>query len=363
MSLISALLTGALEFIYYTSDTSPAELGAYNLSTKSFSRVTTLGQFGSLFGDNIDYNEKTNVLYTSTELLSDDNPMTSGRLISWDQKKVVAINTTYCWAIHANVIAGEILCLSEWPFYNFSSSSSSLSSPLSRKEMYSTRRSLSRSLIKEALLSKQPLYVVTKKRWSSAPPLQQMQFIVSINPTSGATSLVKRDWSDEDVPTNNCETLDRSDSNNPILYVWMTNVDTYATTIYGINAKTGSVLSKAVVPDNIIYFTWEFNSADLKTYGIVAVAPAGKSYETSFVSLDLKSGAHTVISSLPMFDNDLVLSDVSTLSEETGTFFTLYYNSSLTYFGIGISLSTGKFTWGPEIITSAYEPGQFIYRK
>lgn len=219
MSLISALLTGALEFIYYTSDTSPAELGAYNLSTKSFSRVTTIGQFGSLFGDNIDYNEKTNVLYTSTELLSDDNPMTSGRLISWDQKKVVAINTTYCWAIHANVIAGEILCLSEWPFYNFSSSSSSLSSPLSRKEMYSTRRSFSRSLIKEALLSKQPLYVVSKKRWSSAPPLQQMQFIVSINPTSGATSLVKRDWSDEDVPTNNCETLDRSDSNNPILYV------------------------------------------------------------------------------------------------------------------------------------------------
>jgi hypothetical protein len=56
-----------------TSYTSPAELGAYNLSTKSFSRVTTLGKFGSLFGDNIDYNKETNVLYTSTEFLSDDN--------------------------------------------------------------------------------------------------------------------------------------------------------------------------------------------------------------------------------------------------------------------------------------------------
>jgi hypothetical protein len=369
MTSLFKLLTGALEFIFYTSDNSPAQLGAYNLSTKTFSKVVTLGEFGSLFGDNIDYNADTNVLYTSTELLADGNPMTSGRLLSWDQKKVAAINSTFCWAIHSNVIGGDVLCLTEWPFYNFSSSSSSSSLSLSLKNLHTTRRSRTKSHIREALMNQLPLSIVSKKHalmTSNTAPLQQMQFIVSINPTSGSTSLVKRDWSDEDVPTNNCETLDRTNPTKPILYSWMSNVDTFSTTIYGVDATTGTVLTKSAVPNNIIYFTWEWNQVDSKTYGIVAVAPAGKAYETSFASLDLKSGTHTVIAKLPMFDNTsdpIVLGDVSTLSEETGTFFTLYYNSSLTYFAIGIDISTGKINFGPEIITSAYEPGQFIYRK
>ena len=209
MASLFKLLTGALEFIYYTSDNSPAQLGAYNLSTKTFSTVVTFGEYGSLFGDNIDYDADTNVLYTSTELLADGNPMTSGRLLSWDQKKVAAINSTFCWAIHSNVIAGDILCLTEWPFYNFSSSSSSSSSSLSLslKNLHTTRRSRAKSLIREALMNQLPLSIVSKKHalmTSNTAPLQQMQFIVSINPTSGSTSLVKRDWSDEDVPTNNC---------------------------------------------------------------------------------------------------------------------------------------------------------------
>ena len=101
-------------------------------------------------------------------------------------------------------------------------------------------------------------------------------------------------WSNNDVPTNNCETLDRSVPAKPVVFAWMADVVTNANYIYGVDATSGAVLSKVTTPVDTLFYTWEFCRADNKTYGVVAeFVPAKKAWSNTFAALDLQSGSHT----------------------------------------------------------------------
>ena len=356
--------TGSLELIYYTSRAGPAELGSLSLATGKLARLATRGAYGSRFGDNVDYDNAADLLLTSTEALDDPSPVTDGRLITFAgaTKKVAVVNSTFCWGLHAAALDKDVLCLTEWPFYNFSAAGAA---PSSRRAA-ARGAAADRELLALARSSGTPLPLLARQRAADqrrrrgAAPEQQEQFLLRLDVASGRSTLVRRNWSDNDVPQNNCETLDRSGP-KPVLYAWMSDVVNMQSLIYGVDATTGAVLSKVTTPVDTLFYTWEFCRADNKTYGVVAeFVPAKKAWSNTFAALDLQSGSHTTIAAVPEFDSEWGPTFVSTISDDT--FFTCVTDKAGQFLVVGLAIATGKVSFGPVAVNSSYTPGQFVYK-
>jgi hypothetical protein len=311
----AAPLQGYISFLHYVGpQTAPKPvLAALDLSSGKVSTLAALPELDSslLQQSTAFLDPPTNVWALS---MQEDANLTDGRLVQLDWttgKLLPMLLSTYCWAIFSTPNPDQILCMTEWPFWNYSSASSAL--PRGRRE----RRSAADAARARAAVA--------------APPLQQEQFILLLDRATGAATQVNRGWSDNDVPSNDVITMDRTNPDDHIIISWMSDADTSDNTLYTVQASTGKVLSKRPTSPSVILYNLEFNHASSapggentnSTFGIATSFAPGKPFVSFFARFHAELGTWTQIGPSGTFDKYGYIEGVAAAAPSIGVYFAM----------------------------------------
>ena len=182
--------------------------------------------------------------------------------------------------------------------------------------------------------------------------------------STGAATLVKRGWSDDDVPCNDVVTMDRSDPADHKIIAWMAGADTDSATLYTVRASDGAVLSKTPTPDSVIFYCAEFNHASgapggdatNSTYLLGTAAPApGEPFVSFFARLRADgSGAWEQIGPGGNFEKYGYIEGVAAAAPSLGILFAVGEAASGAFTLFGVSTATGLVVYERDVSSFIY---------
>ena len=351
----SAPLQGFISFLHYVGpQTAPKPvLAALDLSSGKISTLAALQELDSslLQQSTAFLDAPTNVWVLS---MQEDANLTDGRLVQldWATKKLVPpLASTYCWAVFSTPNPDQVLCLTEWPFWNYSTAPPR--SPRVRRMRHREHRSAPDAARTRGAVA--------------APPLQQEQFILLLDRATGAATQVNRGWSDNDVPSNDVITVDRTDPDDHIIIAWMSDAVTNDNTLYTVQASTGKVLSKRPTSPSVILYNLEFNHASSapggensnSTFGIATSYEPGKPFVSFFARFHAELGTWAQIGPSGTFDKYGYIEGVAAAAPSIGVYFAMASSlnnvtKEAAFTLLGVDTKTGLVVYEQDLSTMTY---------
>lgn len=169
----------------------------------------------------------------------------------------------------------------------------------------------------------------------------QEGFYVRLDRTTGAASYVST-WIAGSVPDNEAVTYDRSKG---VIYAQMSNDDSGASSLVGLDVATGAVVTNVSLPTSIIFYAFEYDRLANATYGLLSVYSG--MWRTFFAKLDLATTGYTQVGGDATFDDYFQLNSITAPAPELRTLFTTAYanQSDPTLFLLGVDYATGAVTY------------------
>ena len=322
------LLPGFVSFMYYIGedpDMKPV-LAALNLSTgavKTLARVPQLD--ASLLQQSTAFLDPPTSVW-ALSMVKEAN-LTAGQLLQFDFAEsppalLPAVDSTYCWMIFATADPDSILCLTEWPWFNYSSPATAAPAP--------PRRSLAaelRGLAPAAWLAQR-----RRRLRAAAAPAQQEQFLLRLSRATGAATVVKRDWAPNIIPCNDAITMNRTDPTRHTVLAYMASATSDASFLVLVDATSGALVMQKAVSQSTIIYALEFNhgvaggDASNATYGI-GTTDAGAGFVSWFARFEYDAAANdmtwTQVGPGGTFDKYGYIEGVAAAAPALGVFFAI----------------------------------------
>ena len=362
MRLFQAL-PGFLTFMYYLGDPPSLRpvLAALNMTTGAVSTLARVPQLDeSLLQQSTAFLDPP----TSTWVLSmtKEANITQGQLLQFDfaekpPKLLPAVSSTYCWAIFSLPDPDSVLCITEWPWFNYSG-------PI-RTRGGAGAASL-RGLAPDLWRARRRQQRQAQAQLAAAAPAQE-QFLLQLSRATGAATVVKRDWAPNVIPCNDAITMNRTDPTLHTVLAYMSDANSDQSYLMLLDANTGRLLAKTNVSFHTIIYALEFNHASTaaggdasnSTYGIGTTFD-GSAWGSWFArfEFDGKEVVWTQIGPSGTFDKYSYVEGVAAMAPSLGLFFAVAQgenpDKSLFFHLIGVDSATGLIAYKLDVTKYAY---------
>jgi hypothetical protein len=275
--------------------------------------------------------------------------LTQGQLLQFSfaaspPKLLPAVDSVYCWMIFSLPDPDSVLCITEWPWFNYSGP---LPSP----------RAALRGLAPEQWREQRRQQ--RQARLAAAARPAQEQFLLTLSRTTGAATVVRRDWAPNVIPCNDAITMNRTDPNQHTVLAYMADANSDDQNyLMLLEASSGRLLAKTNVSFHTIIYALEFNHASTAaggdstnaTYGIGTTFD-GAQWASWFArfEFDGKEVVWTQIGASGAFDKYSYIEGVAAAAPSLGLFFAIAQgvnaNKSLFFHLIGVDTRTGAIAY------------------